>query len=166
MTATDSPGPHNFSGTITDENKDSRPVGGPTRVTITAPATPSPTAVRSISPSSVEPGGQFTVTIRANNYGRLARVIETLDSGLTTTDSDAVGQTVTKRILQEGPQTVSYTVTAPDTTGEYNISRYLGRRAEDGAYGHRQGQRDGEGTPLRRLLRPRPLLLTGRGWCL
>ena len=121
----DASGPQVFSGMFSDEAKDSRTVGGQTTVTITAPATPMASAVRSISPSSVEPGGTVTVTVRANNYGRVARVIETLDSDLTTTDSDASGQTVTKRILMEGPQTVTYMVTAPDTTGEYSISGIL-----------------------------------------
>ena len=125
VTAMDSPGTHTFSGTFSDENKNGRTVGGQTRVTITAPATPQPSAVRSISPSSVAPGGQFTVTIRVNNYGRVARVIETLGSGLTTTDSDAVGQIVTKRILMEDSPPVTYMVTAPDTTGEYSISGIL-----------------------------------------
>ena len=119
----DASGPQVFSGTIADEDRNVRNVGGPSTVTITAPATPQPSAVRSISPSSVEPGGTVTVTIRANNYGGLGRIVETLDSSLTS--SDAVGQEVTFRLLQEGPQTVSYTVTAPDTTGEYDISGTL-----------------------------------------
>ena len=119
----DASGPQVFSGTIANETRDVRNVGGATTVRITAPATPQPSAVRSISPSSVEPGGTVTVTIRANNYGGLGRIVETLDSDLTS--SDAVGQTVTLRLLQEGPQTVSYMVTAPDTTGEYGISGTL-----------------------------------------
>ena len=73
VTAADSPGSHTFSGTIADEDRDSRAVGGPTTVTITAPAATGPTAVRSM-PTSVDPGDQFTVTIRADNYGRLGRV--------------------------------------------------------------------------------------------
>ena len=82
-------------------------------LTITAPPlTPDtdPSVTRSFSATSVDPGGTVTVTIRANNYGGLGRILETLPSGFTTPDAN--GQTVTLRLLQEGPQTRSYTVTA------------------------------------------------------
>ena len=119
----DASGPQVFSGTIANEAREVRNVGGASTVTITAPATPQPSAVRSISPSSVEPGGTVTVTIRADNYGGLGRIVETLDSDLTSADAD--GQTITFRLLQAGPQTVRYTVTAPDATGDYSISGTL-----------------------------------------
>ena len=122
VTAADSPGSHTFSGTIADEDRDSRPVGGPTTVTITAPAVTEPTAVRSM-PTSVDLGAQFTVTIRADNYGSLGRIVETLPSGFTSPDAD--GQTVTIRFLQAGPQTSTYMVTAPETPGSYTFSGTL-----------------------------------------
>ena len=76
-------------------------------------------ATRSFSSPSVAPGGTVTVTIRADNYGRLGRVVETMPSGFTS--PDASGQTVTLRLLQEGLQTSSYTVTAPDNPGHYTF---------------------------------------------
>ena len=134
VTATDSAGSHSFSGTIADETKNSRPVVGENSVTITAPpSTPEPTdtptpdtdpsATRSFSATSVDPGEEITVTIRADNYGGLGRIVETLPSGFTS--SDASGQTVTLRLLQEGLQTRSYTVTASDNPGSYTFSGVL-----------------------------------------
>ena len=91
VTATDSAGSHSFSGTIADATKNSRPVVGENSVTITAPpSTPEPTdtptpdtdpsATRSFSATSVDPGEEITVTIRADNYGGLGRIVETLPS--------------------------------------------------------------------------------------
>ena len=87
--------------------------------TATPEPTPTPTAERSFSASTVRPGASFTVTIRADNYGDLGRVVETLPAGFTSTDAD--GQTVTLRLLQGGPQTRTYTVTAPPTPGTYDF---------------------------------------------
>ena len=126
VTASDNPGTYTFSGTIEDVAKDTRTIGGPTTVTITAPpSTPDtdPSATRSFSATSVDPGGTVTVTIRADDYGGLGRIVETLPSGFTS--SDASGQTVTLRLLQEGPQTRSYTVTASDNPGSYTFSGVL-----------------------------------------
>ena len=80
-------------------------------------------ATRSFSSSSVYPGEEITVTIRANNYGGLGRVVETLPSGFTS--PDASGQTVTIRFLSAGPQTETYTVTAFDNPGPYIFSGVL-----------------------------------------
>ena len=124
VTAGDSPGRYSFSGTITDEDGNNRSVDGASTVTITAPATA--TAVRSM-PATVRPGGAFSVTIRARNYGKFGRVVETLPAGFTTPDAE--GRTVTIRLVGED-QSESYTVTAPDTTGNYNFSGTL--RDEDG----------------------------------
>ena len=125
VTAKDSPGPHTFAGTITLLGGDPSDIGGDNTVTITGTAPepePMPSATRSISPSSVRPGADFTVTIVADNYGVLGRIVETVPEGFSTED---VGQTVTFRLLQAGPQTRSYTVTAPETTGDYMITGTL-----------------------------------------
>ena len=90
-------------------------------------------ATRSFSSSSVNPGEKITVTIRADNYGGLGRIVETLPSGFTSPDAsspdasspDASNQTVKLRLLQEGPQTRSYTVTASDNPGSYTFSGLL-----------------------------------------
>ena len=65
----------------------------------------------------------MTVTIRADNYGGLGRIVETLPSGFTS--PDATGQTVTLRLLSAGPQTETYTVTASDNPGPYTFSGVL-----------------------------------------
>ena len=80
-------------------------------------------ATRSFSSSSVAPGETVMVTIRADNYGGLGRIVETLPSGFTS--PDASDQTVKLRLLQEGPQTRSYTVTASDNPGSYTFSGVL-----------------------------------------
>ena len=117
VTASDNPGSYTFSGVLEHEDKSETPVGGSSTVTVNAP--PGPSATRSFSATRVDPGGTVTVTIRANNYGGLGRVVETLPSGFTS--PDASGQTVTLRLLQEGPQTRSYTVTASDNLGSYTF---------------------------------------------
>ena len=126
VTASDNPGSYTFSGVLESEDKSETTVGGSSNVTITAPpSTPDadPSATRSFSATSVDPGGTVTVTIRADDYGGLGRILETLPSGFTS--SDASGQTVTLRLLQEGPQTRSYTVTASDNPGSYTFSGVL-----------------------------------------
>ena len=129
VTASDTPGPYTFSGTLADDdfenNQDKRAIGGSSIVTVNAP--PGSSATRSFSSSSVAPGGTVTVTIRADNYGGLGRIVETLPSGFTS--PDATGQDVTRRLLSAGPQTETYTVTASDTPGSYTFSGVL--KSED-----------------------------------
>ena len=60
-------------------------------------------ATRSFSATSVDPGETVTVTIMAENYGRVGRIVETVPSGFTAEDGS---QTVTIRLLSEGPQTL------------------------------------------------------------
>ena len=57
-------------------------------------------ATRSFSATSVDPGEEITVTILADNYGDLGRIVETVPDGFTTSDG---GQTVTIRLLSAGP---------------------------------------------------------------
>ena len=122
VTASDNPGSYTFSGTLADVTKDTRTIGGAGTVTITAPVTPDPSAQRSFSKTSVDPGETVTVTIRADNYGGLGRIVETVPDGFTMLGG---GQTVTLRLLQEGPQTRNYTVTASDDPGSYTFSGVL-----------------------------------------
>ena len=63
------------------------------------------------------------MTIRADNYGGLGRVVETLPSGFTS--PDASGQTVTLRLLQEGPQTAATRSPLPKNLGSYTFSGVL-----------------------------------------
>ena len=138
FTAPSEAGSHSFSGTFSDEDRESTEIGGDSMITVRSTATPEPEpeptpmldpqATRSLSPSSVYPGGQLTVTIIARDYGRVGRIVETLPTGL----SSAGSQTVTLRLLEAGPQTVSYTVTASDTAeGSYSISGVLEDEAKE-----------------------------------
>ena len=136
FTAPSEAGSHSFSGTFSNEERESTEIGGDSMITVRSSATPEPEptpmldpqATRSLSPSSVSPGGQLTVTIVARDYGRVGRIVETLPTGL----SSAGSQTVTLRLLEAGPQTVSYTVTASDTAeGSYSISGVLEDEAKE-----------------------------------
>jgi hypothetical protein len=83
-------------------------------------------AERSFSATTVEPGQPLMVTIVARDYGKVARIVEEVPSGFTTADGI---QTLKFYLLQEGPQTSTYTVTAPTSTGTYT---FVGRlQAED-----------------------------------
>ena len=135
VTALDSAGPHEFEGVFLHQDKSDATVGGASSVTITrspqstpmptpetTPEAAMPTAIRSFSRTSVAPDTQITVTIVADNYGRLGRIVETLPDEFTSSDGD---QTVTLRLLEEGPQTAMYTVTAPSGARSYTFSGVL-----------------------------------------
>ena len=84
-------------------------------------------ATRTLSASSVEPGDEITVTIRASGYGSFGQVVETLPAGFSyvggSTDPSSIrtsvaGQDVRFTLLGAVP-TFSYRVLASDTPGDY-----------------------------------------------
>ena len=86
------------------------------------------TAMRSIDPERVAPGGSVTVTIQV---GQASKIIETLPDGFTYTGSSiddpdddndvlTVGQTVTFTPIAE--PSFTYTVAAPEAEDEYTFS--------------------------------------------
>lgn len=90
-------------------------------------------ASRELSPSSVAPGGEVTVTITVADYGSFGRVEETLPSGFSyVADSispsdirtNVAGQDV-RFTLFGGITTFSYKVTAPDAVGGHSITGTL-----------------------------------------
>jgi hypothetical protein len=92
--------------------------------TVAAQATPS--ATRSLSSSSVAPGAEITVTVTASDFGQFGGIIETLPEGFAYVDGSGSptprvsGQTLTFTLF--GVSSVSYTVTASDTAGDYSFS--------------------------------------------
>ena len=106
FTAPSEAGSHSFSGTFLDEARESTDIGGNSMITVRSSTTPEPEpepepepmpepqATRSLSQSSVSPGGQLTVTIVARDYGRVGRIVETLPTEL----SSAGSQTVTSQV--------------------------------------------------------------------
>ena len=123
-----------FSGTLEPAQGDGVTVGGPSAVTVSSPqAQETASATRSFSPSEVEAGGPLTVTITVDDYGGIGQLTEefpadfTFESSPEGTRSD---QTVTFNLV--GDTSVSYTLTAPTTTGDqYPASREpLNRRKE------------------------------------
>ena len=150
VTASDVAGPHNFSGTlavvnVADSTTSNYPVHGDAEVTIEASAPPptngggnggnggglDPSASRSVSPTSVQRGGQAVVTVDISNTP-VGQVVETLPSGFSymsgsvnpsTVGVEESGQDVSFTLL--GHASFSYTVTAGDATGDHMISGVL-----------------------------------------
>ena len=126
VTASTTPGTYEFSGTVGDSNRDSLAVGGASSVEVTGPK--GPEASRSISRSSVDSGGQVTITITTDSdYGAAGTVVETLPEGFSyassTLSSAAVsdrGESVGFTLL--GDDSFSYTVNASSEAGDYTFS--------------------------------------------
>ena len=123
VTAPAQPVTASFSGTFSGVDADNDPfsgtaIGGDTSIEVAGAAQDGgPSASRTISPSSVAPGGEVTVTITLSGVGSFADIAETLPAGFTyvsSSNADQVerdGQTVTLSLL--GKTEVTYTVTAP-----------------------------------------------------
>ena len=92
----------------------------------TATGTPSTWgAIRSLSETYFEPGGEVMVTITATGYGLYGHVVETLPPGFSYTQSDLNEDAVIVSgreviiFLLRGEERFTYTVTAPGAAGEY-----------------------------------------------
>ena len=111
-------------------------VGGPSSVTVSSPpAQQTASATRSFSPSppEVEPGGPLVVTISVADYGGIGQLTEAFPADFTFEEvvarGERSGQTLSFNLL--GDPSVSYTLTAPTTTGRSRLSREtLNRRKE------------------------------------
>ena len=97
-------------------------------------------ATRTLSPTSVAPGSEITVTIDATALGGFGQVVETLPAGFSyvagsTMPSDirtkATGQEVRFTIFGSD-QRFSYRVTASDTAGGVYLPRCRNRRQSSG----------------------------------
>ena len=136
VTASDTAGTHNFSGTLRDSDRADHDVGGAASVTVTAgSAAPGASASRSFDTASVAPGGTVTVTIAAANYGRFGRVTETLPGGFSYVSSDLDDDEVSEdgqivKFTLQGTDIFSYTVTASDTAGTHVFSGTLRTQTE------------------------------------
>ena len=77
-------------------------------------------ATRSFPPSGVEAGGQLVVTITVADYGGIGQLRETFHPDFTfvrsSPEATRSGETLTFNLV--GDSSVSYTLTAPTTTGE------------------------------------------------
>ena len=128
VTASSTPGPYDFSGTLRDADRNDSPVGGASSVTVNTP--PSASASRSFNPASVDPGGRVVVTIAASNYGLAGGVTETLPAGFSYVSSsldeaqvNVSGQQA--RFTLQGDTSFTYTVTASSTPGPYDFTGTL-----------------------------------------
>ena len=133
VSASNVAGTYEFAGMLRDADTDSHAVTGAYRVTVNAPPPGStPSATRSFSATSVDPGADMTVTIGVANYGEFGRVTETLPAGFvyksSSLDSDQVnandGQMV-KFTLFGDETSFSYTVTASSTPGAGDFAGIL-----------------------------------------
>ena len=106
-----------FLGTLAPAQGDGVTVGGPSSVTVLSPpAQQTASATRSFSP--VEAGGQLVVTIAVDGYGGIGQLRETFPDDFTfesSPEGTGSGQTVTFNLV--GDTSVSYTLTAPTTSG-------------------------------------------------
>ena len=132
VTASTTAGSYDFSGQLRDSNRSDHAVSGASRVTVQASASGStPSATRSFSSASLDPGADVTITIAVANYGGFGRVTETLPYGFTYKSSslddsqvDASGGQVVKFTLQ-GDTSFTYVVTASSTFGIHAFSGEL-----------------------------------------
>ena len=115
VSASDTPGSYPFRGTVRDLDRVSHDIDDST-FTVAA-------ASRSLSPETVEPGGQVTVTINITNFQLGMAVVETLPDGFTyVSDSLSDGTIeVDGQDLQiiPGSADFTYEVSASDTPGSY-----------------------------------------------
>ena len=119
-------GTHTFSGVVLDSDRESNEVGGDADVMVTPAPTDELNASRSFSASTVEAGGELTVTITAGNYGQFGEVVETLPAGFgyTSTSLDdppfVAGQMLSFVLF--GNDSFTYTVVASRTLGAHEFS--------------------------------------------
>ena len=128
VTASAVAGTHSFNGVLTDVEKTDVAVGGASTVVVEAVA--GPRASRSLSSTTVAPGGQLRVTISANDYGQSGLVHETLPNGFTYVSSspDGIAEVngqVVSFVLLGANESFTYTVGAPDTVGSYSFDGEL-----------------------------------------
>ncbi len=130
-------GVYAFSGVLKDSTKAEEQVGGHSEMVVrsTSPPTPTPTptptepsATRRFSQSWALLGGEFVVTITAERYGGLGRVVETLPAGFTYVSSSleaamVEGQTVNFTLM--GDDTFTYTVIASAEEGSHSFAGVL-----------------------------------------
>ena len=120
-------GPHTFSGSLRDFDKNDTAVGGASDVTV---AVPQPRATRSFDSATVVPSGKVEVRIAAAAYGKAGGVTETLPAGFVYESSNlpdakvqVTGQEV--RFTLQGDDSFTYTVTASSEKGRHTFSGTL-----------------------------------------
>ena len=123
VTAPSAAGTYEFSGTVSDSNKDSRDVGGDSSIEV---ADQPFGAERSISRSSVNTGDQVTISIDASGFDTAASVVENLPAGFSYMSSNLSSAAVNAgedslRFTLLGEDSFSYTLTAGDP-GDYTFS--------------------------------------------
>ena len=142
VAVSDVAGDYTFTGTVADAERERRPVGGASSVTVTdgggqtPDPTPDPTkdpnASRTLSPALVSPGREIEINVTATDYGRFGAVVETLPAGfnyvegsITPTDIRVAvdGQEVTFSLLDE--ESFTYRVAASRMEGSHSFSGTL-----------------------------------------
>ena len=137
VTASSTPDSYEFSGELRDDDGMPHDVGA-TDIMVSAPSATGPSATRSISPTTVAPGGEVMVTITVANYGSFGGVRETLPEGFAyvegSLDDDdirvVVGDGTVRFSFQQGVEDFTYSVTASSTPDSYEFSGEL--RDDDG----------------------------------
>ncbi len=129
VTASDTAGTYTFMGSLRDDEGNTHTISSSTvRVAVLTPS-----ARRSVSPSTVNVNSNMTVSIRPRDYGSFGRVVETLPEGF-----DYVSGSVSPsgiRVAEDGQELTftllgsdhdfSYMATAPGTADTYTLSGVL-----------------------------------------
>ena len=123
VTASSMAGSYQFSGTVSDSDRDSRDTTGDSSIDVIDPPLG---AQRSISRSSVSSGEQITVSIDASGFGSAASVEESLPAGFSYVSSSLSSAAVNVsddsiRFTLLDEDSFSYTLTA-GAPGDYTIS--------------------------------------------
>ena len=130
VTASGTPGIHEFSGTLRDSDRNDHTISGDTNVTVRYLSLVDPTATRSFGSPTASPGADLTVTIAVENYGPIGGVFETIPTGFRYVSSNIPasrvsrsGQEITFRL--QGETAVTYVVIASTAERGYSFSGRL-----------------------------------------
>ncbi len=116
-------GTYSFSGVVKDNELDSNDVGGATDIMVTPSAVE---ASRSFSASTVDAGGELTVSVTASEYGQFGQVVETVPAGFVFVSTSLEDPPwIRGRMLGFslfGEESFTYTVAATRTLGDHDFS--------------------------------------------
>ena len=128
VTASQTAGTHEFSGTVHNFDKEEAAVDGDSSIEVIGMEIPDPVfgAERSISRTSVNSGEQITISVNATEYGTAASIMETLPAGFSYKSSTLSSAAVnvsddSLRFTLLGGDSLSYILIAGEP-GDYTFS--------------------------------------------
>ena len=157
VTAAGEAGTYDFMGTVSTplaDTPDPRDISGDTQVTVTGqqpmepPMPTGPTATRTVTPDTVEPGGEVRVMVSVMEYGQIGALVETLPMGFvyvdgsSTHDAEQVmwvedDRELTFTFLDANTTSVSYTARAMSASA--GSHQFSGELIDDDRMSHMVG---------------------------